>query len=240
MGEAKRRKHTGSPPPRKRSSKPAIVAGLAILGVAIIAGIYYLTLPPAPGSSELPRVSDDTPPFPAELDRHGISVGPEDAEVVVREFADYQCPACARFSTAAERLKEQYIDTGKVRLVFFDLPLRQHANAVPAAMAARCAHDQQTFWPMHKRLFERQDQWDDSSNPVPQFLRYAEELGMQPQRFQRCMDSERHLSDVKRSLRVAQDMRVTGTPTVFVENVQMTRPAWPQLAGLVERELNQP
>jgi protein-disulfide isomerase len=237
MGEAKRRKHTGSPPPRKRSSKPAIVAGLAILGVAIIAGIYYLTLPPAPGSSELPRVSDDTPPFPAELDRHGISVGPEDAEVVVREFADYQCPACAGFAEASRQLKEEYVDEGRVRFVFFDLPLPQHTHSMAAAMAARCAGDQDRYWGMHDRLFEEQSSWSSAGDPLQQFSGYAEDLELDARRFNRCMETDLHREAVEDSQQVARQLRIASTPTVLVNNIPLNRPGWAQLSAVVEREL---
>ena len=238
MGEAKRRQQSGSPSPsRERSSKPAIVAGLAIVAVAIIAGIYYLTLPPAPGSSELPRVSDDTPPFPAELDRHGISAGPENAAVVVREFADYQCPACARFAEASQKLKAQYVDSGKVRFVFFDLPLAQHNNAVPAAMAARCAGDQNRYWGMHDRLFERQSSWSSAGDPLRHFSAYAEDLELDTRRFNRCMDTDLHREAVDDSLQVARQLRVASTPTVLVNNIPLNRPGWGQLSAVVEREL---
>ncbi|QSP94871.1 thioredoxin domain-containing protein [Marinobacter salinisoli] len=237
MGEAKRRKETGTPAPRKASKRPFYIGvGLLILA-AVVLGLFYLTAQPEPTSDDLPVASANAEPFPAELDQFGISVGPDDAPVVVREFADYQCPACGRFSEAARRLKDEYVDAGKVRFVFFDLPLQQHANAVPAAMAARCAGDQDAYWAMHDRLFDAQTEWSGSGDPVATFTRYAEDLGLEERRFRRCMTTDLHLDDIEQSRRVAMQLRLTSTPSVLVDNILLTRPGWGQMSAVVEREL---
>ncbi len=237
MGEAKRRKQTGAPSLRKSSAKPLMVTGALLVAVAIVAGLYLLTSGPAPTSDALPVAAPDAAPFPAELDRFGVSIGSDDAPVVVREFADYQCPACARFASASQRLKQEYVETGQVRFVFFDLPLQQHRNAVPAAMAARCAGDQEAYWPMHDRLFEAQSQWSDADDPQALFFRYADDLGLEQRRFRRCMTTELHRDAIDQSRRVAMQLRVTSTPTVLVDNIRLTRPGWGQLSAVVEREL---
>ncbi len=238
MGEAKRRKETGTPAPRKASKRPLYIgAGLLILA-AVLLGLFFLTAQPEPTSDDLPVASANAEPFPAELDQYGVSVGPEDAPVVVREFADYQCPACGRFAEASQRLKQEYVDAGKVRFVFFDLPLRQHQNAVPAAMAARCAGDQDSYWAMHDKLFAAQSEWNTSDDPVATFSRYANDLGLDERRFRRCMTTDLHLEAVEQSRRIAMQLRVTSTPTVLVDNIRLTRPGWGQLSAVVERELS--
>lgn len=238
MGEAKRRKQTGVPSSSNKRRKTWLVGGAAI-ALALIAGIYLVTKPPEPDSGALPVADPEAPPFPAEVDRFGVSVGPEDAPVVVREFADYQCPGCAVFSEASRRLKEQYVDSGQVRFVFFDLPLRQHQNAMPAAMAARCAGDQDSYWAMHDRLFDNQSDWNSSSDPVATFSRYASDMGLDERRFRRCMTTDLHREDIEQSLRVARQLQVARTPTVIVDNIMLTRPGWGQLSAVVERELAQ-
>lgn len=239
MGEAKRRQQGGAPSPRKRSSKVFVFVGLVIVAVAVVAALYYLTQPPGSDSDSLPEVSEDTPAFPAELDRYGISVGPEDAEVVVREFADYQCPACAGFAEASQKLKEEYVEPGKVRFVFFDLPLRQHTHAVKAAMAARCAGDQDQYWGMHDRLFEEQSSWSSAGDPQEHFSRYAEDLDLNSRRFNRCMESELHREAIEDSSQVAVQLKIASTPTVLVNNIPLNRPQWGQLSAVVERELQE-
>ncbi len=238
MGEAKRRKETGAPAPRKASNKPLYIGVALLVLAAVVLGLFFLTAQPEPTSDELPVAGANADPFPAELDKYGVSVGPKDAPVVVREFTDYQCPACGRFSDASQKLKEQYVDSGKVRFVFFDLPLQQHQNAMPAAMAARCAGDQNGYWDMHDQLFDAQTEWSSSGDPVETFSRYAGDLGLDERRFRRCMTTELHREDVEQSRRVAMQLRVSSTPTVLVDNIRLSRPGWGQLSAVVERELN--
>lgn len=237
MGEAKRRKETGAPASHKANKKPLYIGVAVLVLTAVVLGLVFLTAQPDPTSDELPVAAASAEPFPAELDQYGVSVGPEDAPVVVREFADYQCPACGRFSEASQRLKQEYVDAGKVRFVFFDLPLRQHQNAMPAAMAARCAGDQNGYWDMHDKLFDAQTEWSSSGDPVETFTRYAGDLGLEERRFRRCMTTELHREDVEQSRRIAMQLRVSSTPTVLVDNIRLTRPGWGQLSAVVEREL---
>ena len=118
MGEAKRRKETGAPPPNRKKDRKSLYIGISVIVLVFVAvGVFFLTASPAPTSDELPIAGPNADPFPAQLDRFGVSVGDEDAPVVVREFADYQCPACARFSDASQQLKQEYVETGKVRFV---------------------------------------------------------------------------------------------------------------------------
>lgn len=238
MGEAKRRKETGAPAPRKgKSSKPLYVGVAVLVLAAVLFGLFFMTSAPEPTSDDLPVAAPNAEEFPAQLDQYGVSVGPEDATVVVREFADYQCPACGRFSSASKQLKQEYVDTGKVRFVYFDLPLQQHQNAMPAAQAARCAGDQDAYWAMHDRLYDSQAEWSGSNDPVATFTRYATDLGLDERRFRNCMTTELHREAVEQSRQVAMQLRVTSTPTVLVDNIRLTRPGWSQLSAVVEREL---
>ncbi|MDX1757825.1 MAG: thioredoxin domain-containing protein [Marinobacter sp.] len=238
MGEAKRRKATGAPGYDKSGRRKLAWMATAVAAVvAVVAGLLLVTQPPEKTAETLPVAAADAEPFPAELDRYGVSVGDEDAPVVVREFADYQCPACGRFFDASQRLKDEYVAAGKVRFVFFDLPLRQHQNAMPAAMAARCAGDQDGYWSMHDALFANQGEWSGTSAPVDMFSRYAVEQGLDERRFRRCMTTELHREAIDSSVQVARQLRVMSTPTVLVDNIQLTRPGWGQLSAVVEREL---
>ncbi len=240
MGEAKRRRQAGEGPGpgRSASGRRWLLGGAAVLALAGLGGLFYwITTPTVAPVGELPTAPEGAGPFPAELDRYGVSRGDADAPVVVREFSDYQCPACARFSDSVKRLFEEYVESGQVRFVYFDFPLDQHPNAVPAAMAARCAGDQDGYWPMHVALFEGQSQWADAARPLGTFAGYAESLELDVGLFRRCMEAERHRPAVMRSRDVARRLRVTSTPTVLVDNVVLTRPGWFQLAGVLEREL---
>lgn len=240
MGESKRRRQTGerSPLAHKQKKQRLLAASLSVVAlIAVVFGVYWLSNPKLMKPSSLPT-AEGRSAFPAEQDGLGVSIGDDDAPLVVREFADYQCPACADFSSTIERLKAEYIDSGQVRLVFFDLPLRQHANAIPAAEAARCAEDQDGWWEMHKTLFEKQSDWSGADSPDEIFLDYAESQGLDTRRFRRCMSGDIHRDEIDESHNLARDLRITSTPTVLVDNIPLTRTNWAQMSAIVDRELS--
>lgn len=241
MGEAKRREVTGGSGRKGKQHKQALLWSGALLAVLALGGLaVYLATPGSGPAIALPEVPADTPAFPAELDRYGVQLGEPDAPVVVREFADYQCPACASFARVHERFKADYIDTGKARLVFFELPLAQHANAMPAAQAARCAGDQGKYWGMHDLLFAHQSSWSVERDPATRFKGFAEQLELNQRRFDRCLSTEQRKEEVEASRSIAQQLRVASTPTVLVDNIPLTRPGWEQLSGVIERQLSKP
>ena len=92
---------------------------------------------------------------------------------------------------------------------------------------------------MHDQLYGSQTEWSGSNDPVATFTRYAGDLGLNERRFQNCMESELHREDVEQSRQAATQLRVLGTPTVYVDNIKLTRPGWGQLSAVVERELSQ-
>ncbi|MEP3588946.1 MAG: thioredoxin domain-containing protein, partial [Marinobacter sp.] len=94
------------------------------------------------------------------------------------------------------------------------------------------------YWAMHDKLYGSQSSWSGSNDPVATFTRYANDLGLEERRFRRCMTTELHKEAVEESLQVAMQLRVASTPTVLVDNIQLTRPGWGQLSAVVERELN--
>lgn len=240
MGEAKRRNPEKVPGNSKRPMV-AIVIGILLVLAIVLATVWLARPGSAPDLAELPRAPEGAEPFPAIYDRLGVSLGDADAPVVVREFADYQCPACARFASVTEQIKEEYVETGQVRLVFFDFPLQDiHDNAMLAAQAARCASDQNAYWKMHDRLFAQQSEWAGNSNAQGAFVRYAEELGLNPQRMNRCLETELHREAVEQSLALAQQLQIRSTPTVLVDNIVMPGVVnWPRIKAVIARELEE-
>src|SRR3989449_9065660 len=107
----------------------------------------------ANGQAPLPPPSSD--PLAAR------AKGRSDAPVTVYEMSDFQCPYCREFALGTMPLLErEYVQTGKVRFVYINLPLSSvHQNAATAAEVGLCAARQQRFWSMHDVLFRRQDQW---------------------------------------------------------------------------------
>jgi len=118
-------------------------------------------------------------------------IGNPDAPITIIEFSDFQCPFCARFYTQTLPLiHEEYIDLGKVKLVFRDYPIQSiHPNAVPAAVASECANEQGKFKEMHDMLFEKQNEWSrqETADALSLFSQYATKMQLEQETFDSCL-----------------------------------------------------
>ena len=135
--------------------------------------------------------------------------GPADAAVVIVEFSDFQCPYCRRATQTLSELLERY--DGKIRFVYKDYPLPRHTEAFKAAEAANCAHEQGRFWAFHDLLFARQDALD-----IESLKTYADELGLDANRFDQCLDEGRYRTQVQEDLQIGRRYGVSSTPTMFI------------------------
>src|SRR4030095_13649300 len=115
--------------------------------------------------------------------------GDKNAKLTLVEFSEYQCPFCGRHvRDTFPNIDKEYIQTGKVKYVFRDLPLESiHKNAFKAAEAGQCAGEQKKYSEMHDRLF---------ANPTalePAMLTaHAEAIGIDSKKFQACLDSGKY------------------------------------------------
>lgn len=215
-----------------------------VMGAVALAGAGLLVaalLPAGRGTGGPPVATPDppTPLFPAQYDSLGITLGPEDAPVAVREFADYQCPACREFAPTMRQLREELVRSGQVRIVFFDLPITSvHPNALAAAQAARCAGRQASYWAMHDALFDRQDDWAGMEDPGPAFRRYARDVGLDGGAFADCLASGATLPEVRRSAEFAAAIDVGSTPTVVVGDVGLAGVrSYAEIRSLIDAQL---
>ncbi len=176
---------------------------------------------PVPQAAQVPIQSSVPQIFQVSLDDDPVK-GDPDAPVTVVEFSDFQCPFCARFAAQTlPALQENYIDTGKIKLVYRDMPLDNlHPNARPVHIAAECADEQGKFWEYHDILFAKQQQWQSlsSSNLDTTLTNFAAGLGMQSAEFQSCMKSQEIADEVNADLLAAGQYGATGTPTFFIGN----------------------
>jgi len=163
-----------------------------------------------PSEPQLVRVSLDDDPVK----------GDPDAPVTIIEFSDFQCPFCSRFyQQTLPLIEKNYIETGKVKLVYRDLPLASiHPNAIPSHIAAECADEQGKFWEYHDALFENQSQWNrlglDELKNV--FKQYADDLELDAASYDACLDSSDIVDEINEDLSDARTLGATGTPTFFI------------------------
>jgi protein-disulfide isomerase len=164
-------------------------------------------------------------------------LGPENAPVVIVEFSDYLCGFCRRHTALTKpRILEEYGDL--VRYVYRDFPTVGGQDAIQAALAAECAHDQGHFWAYHDLLFD--DVAAISGSGAETELRnYAMELGLDMQQFQACYDDRIHLQEIVHDSNDAQRNGARGTP-FFLINGQPFIGAQPfsEFAALIDAELD--
>jgi Na+/H+ antiporter NhaA len=145
-------------------------------------------------------------PFDAERDHVR---GPENALVTVVEYGDFECPFCGQAEPVVRELLGDFVD---VRYVWRHLPLHDvHPRAQAAAEAAEAAAEQDAFWEMHDLLLDRQDALRPSD-----LIGYAEELGLDVQRFRDDLKRHAGAERVEDDLASADLSGVTGTPTFFI------------------------
>lgn len=138
--------------------------------------------------------------------------GDEDAPVTIVEFSDYECPFCGRwFLQTYPQLKKEYIDTGKVKMVFRDFPLSFHKNAQMASEAAECVRDKggdKAYWAFHDILFTKQAQLSEANVKT-----WAKEQGYD---VTDCLAKGTFRKEVLADLADGQAAGVQGTPAFFI------------------------
>ena len=223
-------------PAPKKSRRNPLLPFYVILGVVAAGGAFMLFRQMGGGGAAAATTLQPVVMTPEQLQRvPGISKGQPAAPVVFMEFADFQCPACGQFARFSEPLIQDYIDNGTVRFVWYDYPLVEiHANAMLAARAGRCANEQNQFWPYHDYVFGQQGQWSEKSNPVNDFVDYAQQAGLDRDAFAQCLRSTRFQKEVSESRELGSTLGVSGTPTLFVngkrvQDTPATRADWEQI-----------
>ena len=144
-------------------------------------------------------------------------LGDKNAPVTIIEFSDYQCPFCGRFyQQTLPQIEENYIKTGKAKLVFRDFPLGFHQYAQKAAEAAEAAGAQGKYWEMHNKLFENQE-----ALTINDLKGYAADLGLDTAKFNQELDSGKYTKEVQKDLADGSAAGVSGTPSFFINGVNI-------------------
>jgi len=152
-------------------------------------------------------------PARVEVAATGASIWPADAPITILEFSDYECPYCQRAEPALWKLIETYPE--QVRWVYRHFPLvGMHTKATGAAEATVCAQRQGRFWEMHRVVFANTRNLSRES-----LQRYAEQVGLDMEKFSTCMDEGEATEVVSQDLREGRAVGVTGTPAFFLNGI---------------------
>lgn len=196
---------------------------LLLVLVALVAGVLMWRSSHNAGG-DVSATAADAPGFVTAADSafQGYVLGSATAPVEVVEYADFQCPHCGEFANVQfPTIKDQLINTGRLRWRFRDFPLNFPWSRV-AALAGQCAGEQGKFWEMDDALFQRQSGWGTSSrNPTATFRDLAGGIGVDLDKYNACMDSKRYAGRIEASHREGIARGVTGTPTFFVNGREL-------------------
>jgi len=173
----------------------------------------------------------------------GRTLGSESARVTVEEYSDFQCPYCARAArTIVPQIERDYIADGRVKLVFRPMAILNRPGSPPestwAAEAAECANEQGKFWDYHDKLFENQRGENQGGFSINNLKRFAEELALDTQAFNQCIDSHKYEDLVKAETQDALKKDIQSTPTFVIGEQTVDGPrSYDDLKKVIEAEL---
>lgn len=200
-------------------------ASILIAGILISGSVMYLvgTLNGSGGKvAQITPLSEETQNPPGvlpEISTRDVILGDPNAPVAVVEYGDYQCPFCGKFFEESEQaIREQYVKSGKVKMIFRNFQFLGPESVV-AAEAAECAKDQSQFWAYHDALYtaEIADGQEHNGNLDRKlFVKLAENLKLDTKAFASCFDAQKYTNQIKEDIANAQAAGINSTPIVFV------------------------
>lgn len=141
--------------------------------------------------------------------------GNPNAEVVIVEFSDFTCPSCKDEFYILQEVMKKYSD--KIKLIYRDFPIStEDTRGRSAAIAGKCAFDQDKFWPYYEQLFTHQNEIDDEH-----LLAWAKQVGMNERKFSQCLKVPKNDDEVQDDLSDGVTAGVEGTPTFFINGLRV-------------------
>ena len=206
----------------------AAIAIVSVLSAAIVFGTDFIDFKqPAKTEEDLNYMSPKIPTTPekSQSDTYAMSLftgnaspvlGSDNAPITLVEFGDYQCFYCNRFfHTTEPDIEKNYVDTGKIKMIFKDFTIIGQ-DSINAAHAAHCAQEAGKFWEFHNILYNNwtgeNNGWASPSN----ISGFAKQLGLDEEDFSSCMSEAKYLDVIKASNSDAKTLGLTGTPGFFV------------------------
>jgi len=182
-----------------------------------------LTTPP----QQQPQQPPPQPTSAKVTNLKGHVLGRPDAPLTMVEFTDLQCPFCRQFAiTSFDELKKNWIDTGKLRYISRDFPLDFHAQAMPAARAARCAGEQGKFWELRMALMK-----NANLLTTEYIAKTAADLKLDVKAFASCIASTKYDAEIQAELQEGLRLGVGGTPTFIMGRTTATAVEGPMVVG---------
>ncbi len=211
--------------PEPNNSQKSIAGAIIVAGF-IIAGAILIKGNGTPITTTTPLMPNYKDIQLAPVSASDQVLGDPNASVTLVVYEDFQCPWCGKIHKEAEKaLREKYLPTGKVNLVYRDFSflgtfvnpyVASKDESSNAAQAARCAGDQGKFWEYHDYLFDHQNGENKGNFSVPNLKSFARILTLDTASFNQCLDSNKYLPAVNASNDQGKIAGVQGTPKGFI------------------------
>jgi len=145
-------------------------------------------------------------------------LGNPDAPITILEWGDYQCTYCYKFhQNSLNIIFEDYIQTGKVKLVFKDFPLNGE-DSILGAQATHCANDQNKFWEFHNELYNNWKGERTGWITRESLSEFAKNIELDVEQFDNCIESQRYLDKVSNIHEFGKEIGIDATPSFLVFN----------------------
>ena len=164
--------------------------------------------------------------------------GDKDAKATLIEYSDFQCPACGAYHPILKKVTDNL--GAQVRFAYRHFPLPQHKNAKLAATVAEASGKQGKFWEMHDLIFQNQSDWSEEKNASVIFAKYANDLGLDLEQFQKDLTSEEIKAKIESDYKSGVKAGVNSTPSFFLNGKKMENPRnYDDFKNAIEQALGQ-
>ena len=162
--------------------------------------------------------------------------GNREASVVLIEYSDLQCPACAAYAPIVNRITEEFSD--RIAFVYRHFPLPQHQNAELASRATEAAGKQGKFWEMVDQIFANQNTWANERNAQEVFRAYAQSIGLDVAQFENDRNSREIKNKIENDYLSGIQSRINSTPTFFLNGEKIQPQNYEEFRNLILQKLN--
>ena len=164
--------------------------------------------------------------------------GNRDAKVILIEYSDFQCPACAFYYPLLEKFSEEFGD--RIAIVYRHFPLPNHQNAKSAAYAAEAAGQQEKFWEMHDLIFDNQKEWKDERSADEVFTNYAQTLNLNLDQFKTDFALKEIRKKVESAYQNGVQLGINSTPTFFLNGEKLASPRnYEEFRNIIAQAINE-
>jgi protein-disulfide isomerase len=185
-------------------------ASVALIVLTTVTLVDRYRLPRLQPEGSLQRIA------PVHIDSRSVTDRIGSGSVMMIEFADYQCPYCAKHATDVfPQVRKNLVESGKISYAYVQFPLANiHPLAVKLSSAAKCAGQQDKFWQLHGHLFAAAT--NATKMTSEQLLREAQSAGLDVGRFETCLASPATTAAVNHDVELGKRLGVEGTPTFYL------------------------